>query len=81
MLLVSSPKRLDENSPVRLLWGGGRLGGVCLAWSAAATGWGLHWRRMPCGGFRQQVGMSAEAVAGALDADDDGVVQKTVQQG
>ena len=37
MLLVSSPKRLDEKSPVRLLWGGGQLGGVCLAWSAAAT--------------------------------------------
>jgi hypothetical protein len=43
----------------------------------------LGWRRdVPGGGgVRQQVGVSAEPVAGALDADDDGVLQEAIQQG
>ena len=49
--------------------------------SAAASG-RLRRRDLPCaGGVRQQVGVSAEAVAGAFDADDDSVVEEAVQQG
>ena len=82
MLLVNPPKRLDENPPKRLLLrGGGEFGGACLGRSATAAWHGFRLGHLPCGGFRQQVGMSAEAVAGPLDADDDGVVQKAVQQG
>lgn len=33
------------------------------------------------GGVAQQVGMAAEATAGALDADDDGVVEEAVEKG
>src|SRR5215217_6200192 len=64
------------------LRGGLRFGWTWLGRPAAAS------RRLggrcdlPCaGGVWQQVGMSAEPVAGALDADDDGVVQKAIQQG
>ena len=32
------------------------------------------------GGVRQQIGMAAEAIAGALDAHDDGVVEEAVEQ-
>lgn len=38
----------------------------------------LHWPRP--GAVRQQVGMTAEAIAGALDADDDRVVEEAVEQ-
>jgi SRSO17 transposase len=38
-------------------------------------------RALAARGVRQQVGVSAEPVAGALDADDDGVVQEAIQQG
>ena len=60
MLLVSPPKRLDENSPNWLVLWGSEFGGACLGRPSTAA-WDWIWLGdLPsCGGFRQQVGMAA----------------------
>src|SRR6056297_1526329 len=57
------------------------MGGSIL-WRAAAA-LRRRWRRdggVRAGVLRNEIGMGAKAVAGALDLDDDGVVQQAVEQ-
>lgn len=56
------------------------MGGSILGWAAATFGRRRDDRRGRAGVRRHEIGMRAQAVAGALDLDDHGVVQQPVEQ-
>src|SRR4051794_38279145 len=60
---------------------GGEIAGSRVWWPAASSWVRLGRGHGPGGvGVGQQIGMAAGGIAGALDADDDGVVEEAIQQ-